>query len=240
MKKQVLIFVLALLPLCAFALGGDGSSRHKDKDHDPVFTGVSGGVTLHLGYLFSSSPDQLFSNGNLGSASDVQNLPKDGVGLGAGATFRVHFINHIHLGAEGHVSLMPLMKSGSSVRTAWAGAYCDYFFNLGIVRPLLGLGVGGGQMKRTFVPDNAEPVKIGDIYYNASYTKSPFFYLDPYVGLEIGLGSVLALFIKIDYMLPFGYSGSKMTASDVNWGNFMTPSGPRLHVGLLIGSMGKK
>lgn len=256
MKKSFLIIALAFLSLGLMAQEQEtddyqtpqqeqtskkqSDKKKKDKkNHGPVFSGVSGGVTLHAGYLFSDSPNKIFSSSGLGSLEDVKKLPKDGVGIGIGATFRIHLIDCIHLGAEGHLSTMPLMKSGSSVRTGWAGAYCDYYFHLGPVRPMLGLGVGGGQMKRLFVPQEASYVKDNSTYYNASYTKTPFFYLDPYIGMEIGLGNILAIFIKIDYMLPFGYTGSTLTSSDIKWDNFVSPSGPRLHVGLLLGSMGK-
>ena len=243
MKKRLLFAVLILLPLCLCAKEQEDSGRSgrdRSGSGDPVFSGVSGGVSVNIGYLFSDSPDKIFSNSNLGTASDVQNLPKDGVGLGCGAVFRIHLINHIHLGAEGQMSIMPLMKSGSNVRSGWGGAFCDYYANIGKVRPLAGLGVGGGVMKRLFVPDEVAYTVSNSTYYNASYTKTPFFYLDPYIGLEIGLGDMMALLIKIDYMLQFGYSGSKLTASDVTWSNFMTPSGVRLHIGFLLGSMGKK
>ena len=211
----------------------------KSRSASRVFTGFSGGMMLHGGYLFAQDPTQVFSNTGLGSLDYVKKLPKDGFCMGLGGTLRAHFINHIHLGAEGFVSTMPLMKTGSNVRTGWGGAMCDFYANWGKVRPLIGLTVGGGVMKRLFVPD-APTVTSADseTSYNASYTKTPFFLLDPYIGMEIGLTGHIALIIRIDYMLPFGTSKSKLTPN-VDWGNFMTPSGPRLYVGLMFGKMKK-
>ena len=242
MRKKISVLLLILFPLCVFAKGQEdsGGSKKSSGNKGSVFSGVSGGISVNIGYLFSDSPDKLFSNSQLGTALAVQDLPKDGVGLGCGAIFRIHLINHIHLGAEGQMSIMPLMKSGSNVRSGWGGALCDYYFSIGKIRPLAGLGVGGGVMKRLYVPEDVGYSPAGSINYNASYTKTPFFYLDPYVGMEIGIGESMAIFIKVDYMLQFGATGSKLTASDVRWSNFMTPSGPRLHVGFLLGSMGKK
>ena len=84
---------------------------------------------------------------------------------------------------------------------------CDFYATLGIVRPLVGLSIGGGSIKRLYVPEDAEATVTGDnkMVYNASYTKTPFFYLDPYVGLEILLGKI-SLYFRVDYMLPFGKS----------------------------------
>jgi len=251
MKKIYLLIALVLLPLCLSAQKQeeDASAAYErpeqsEKKSQKVFTGFSGGMMLHIGYMFSDSPEKLFSSTGLGNEDFIKNLPKSGVCLGLGGTLRIHLINHIHLGAEGGVSTMPLMGTGSSVRAGWGGAICDFYTNWGIVRPIIGLGIGGGKMKRLYVPKEAEDVYVTDndsTYYNASYTKAPFFYIDPYVGLEIGLGSHMALMIRVDYMLPFGRSQSGLTnlTSDIKWSNFMTPTGPRLYVGLMFGKMKK-
>ena len=94
-------------------------------------------------------------------------------------------------------------------------------------------------MRRLYVPDQAENVyyaSADSTHYNASYTKTPFFFLDPYVGLEIGLNSHMALLIRIDYLLPFGAADSKLT-DKVKWSNFITPSGPRLYIGIMFGKL---
>ncbi len=246
MRKTILIILVSalLLPgLTARAQEDAGTPKEvkakKSHSSSGIFTGFSGGMLLHGGYLFAKDPTQVFSNTGLGSLDYVKNLPKDGFCMGLGGTLRAHLINHIHLGAEGFVSTMPLMKTGSNVRTGWGGAMCDFYTDWGKVRPLIGLTVGGGVMKRLFVPD-APTVTSADseTNYNASYTKTPFFLLDPYIGMEIGLTNHMALIIRIDYMLPFGTSKSKLTPN-VDWGNFMTPSGPRLYVGLMFGKMKK-
>ena len=196
---------------------------------------------LHLGYLFSDDPRKVFSNAGLGSTEYMRALPKSGLCFGLGGSLRVHMINHIHLGAEGFVSTMPLMGTGSNIRTGWGGAMCDVYFNIGKAHPLLGLSVGGGAMRRLYVPNEA-PVVYGNdssFVYNASYVKTPFFYMDPYVGVEVDLNSHMALLIRIDYMLPFGRSNSSLTTlgNDVKWNNFLTPSGPRLYVGIMFGKL---
>ena len=246
MKKTIFIILVSalLLPGLTARAQEDADTPQevkakKSRSASRIFTGFSGGMMLHGGYLFAQDPTQVFSNTGLGSLDYVKKLPKDGFCMGLGGTLRAHFINHIHLGAEGFVSTMPLMKTGSNVRTGWGGAMCDFYTDWGKVRPLIGLTVGGGSMKRLFVPD-APTVTSADseTNYNASYTKTPFFLLDPYIGMEIGLTGHIALIIRIDYMLPFGTSKSKLTPN-VDWSNFMTPSGPRLYVGLMFGKMKK-
>ena len=251
MRKQFLILVLALLPLSLMAQeqGTNASSAEQSqnsssdtkKKASKVFTGFSGGMMLHAGYLFSDSPDQVFSNTGLGSQDYVRGLPKDGFCYGLGGALRAHLINHIHLGAEGFVSTMPLMGTGSNVRTGWGGVLCDFYTNWGKVNPLIGITIGGGTMKRLFVPAQEEGViyATDSTNYNASYIKTPFFFMDPYVGLEISLNNHMAILIRIDYMLPFGTTKSKLT-ENVTWSNFMTPSGPRLYVGIMFGRLKRK
>lgn len=247
--RKILIIVLALLPLGLWAQeaegAGTGSSQKetKAKSSSKVFTGFSGGMMLHAGYLFSDDPTKVFSNTGLGSWDYVKGLPKSGACFGLGGALRAHFVNHVHLGAEGFVSTMPLMNTGSNIRTGWGGVLCDFYTDWGKVRPLIGLTVGGGTMKRLFVPADSigyVPVEAstGDsTHYNASYVKTPFFFLDPYVGLEIGLNNHIAIIIRIDYMLPFGTTKSRLTDQTVKWSNFMTPSGPRLYLGIMFGKL---
>ena len=93
-------------------------------------------------------------------------------------------------------------------------------------------------MRRLYVPNAEVVVSPDSTNYNASYTRTPFFFMDPYVGLEIGLGNHTALLIRIDYMLPFGTTDSNLTGK-VKWSNFMTPSGPRLYIGIMFGKLKK-
>ena len=263
--KKTLLILFAILPLCLLAqrrsqdtykpapdeqvqTAQDQSENNKstrktsksdnseksDKSGKKTLTGFSGGMMIHGGYAFSQTPNELFRNGSLTGAK-LGDLPKDGFAFGLGGTLRLHLLDHIHLGGEGHMSFMPLMSSGSSIRTGWGGAMCDFYMTLGIVRPLIGMTIGGGAVRRVYVPEDADDVTTGDngMVYNASYSKTPFFLLDPYLGVEIALGKV-SMLVKLDYLLPFGKDHDSLTPN-VKWSNFITPSGPRIYVGFLFG-----
>ena len=115
MRRNILWIVLVLLPLGLVAQEqeADGKSESK-RSASHVFTGFSGGMMLHAGYLFSDNPTKVFSNTGLGSSDYVKGLPKSGACFGLGGALRVHLIDHIHLGAEGFVSTMPLMSRRTS------------------------------------------------------------------------------------------------------------------------------
>lgn len=254
MRKIITIIVFALLPLCLYAqeqkenAAAPESSQEEQKEKKPkkkaseVITGFTGGVLLHVGYLFSDDPRKVFSNSGLGTAGYV---PANGFCYGLGGMLRMHMLNHIHLGVEGVISTSPMMTTGSNVRTGWGGVSCDAYTDWGSVRPMIGLMIGGGSMSRLYVPATPQTnweTSEDKINYNASFAKTPFFLIDPYIGLEIGLKSQLALMLRIDYMLPFGRSTSNLVTStaDVNWSNFLTPHGPRLYIGLVFGNFKRK
>ena len=246
-KKQILILVLALLPLSLMAREQEDACTQAEKEQkhsSGIFTGFSGGMMLHGGYLFADNPQNIFSNNGLGSVDYVSGLPKDGFCYGLGGALRTHLINHIHLGAEGFVSTMPLMRTGSNVRTAWGGALCDVYGNWGKVRPMVGMTIGGGAMKRLYVPKTDPVAQTGSTattIYNSSYVKTPFFFIDPYIGMEIELAKHMALLIRIDYMLPFNINSRTLsnTGAFIKGDNFITPSGPRLYVGIMFGKLKK-
>lgn len=194
----------------------------KDNRRDSkVVTGFTGGMKLHIGYAFMKSPKYLFGDGTL---PEDNSLPKDGVTMGLGGELRIHMFNHVHLGGEGGMSMMPLMKSGSSLRSGWGGVLCDYYGTVGKAQLCIGGMIGGGKTKKLYVPNEGTSIVAEDgNTYNALYQTTSYFLLDPYVGLEASLTKRMSLLIKIDYMLPF------------KSGKFLYPSGPRLYVGLMFG-----
>ena len=83
MRKQFWILVLALLPLGMFAQEQESAEteaprKEKKSNAGKVFTGISGGMMLHAGYLFADDPTKVFSNTGLGSYDYVKGLPKSG------------------------------------------------------------------------------------------------------------------------------------------------------------------
>ncbi len=245
MSRKPLLILFALLPLCLIAQEQQSEFSAKEEkgeeknSRNRLFTGFSGGMMLHLGYVFSQSPDELFRNPSLMTDS---NLPKSGVTMGIGGALRIHLMDHIHIGSEGFVSTMPLMKTGSQIRTGYGGILCDYYGNWGKkVRPIVGMTIGGGSTSRLYVPYDGEIVegkedKEGQTTeYNASYTKTPFFMLDPYIGLEFSLNNHISLLTRIDWVLPFGAKDSKLSNQDVSWRNYVAPAGPRLYIGFMFG-----
>lgn len=193
--------------------------------------GLSGGLMAHIGYAFAKDASTMYHNPNLGTTRK-----DDGVSLGANASIRVHLLSHLHVGAEAGVSVVPLSKDGSRITTAWGGAFCDFYWNVRRVQLLVGMMLGGGNIGRLYV---SNPIEIeGETYSTTTYIRTPCFLLDPFVGIEIPVARRTAVLVKFDYMLPFGKKSEGLTNAKetIKWDNFLEPSGPRLHIGVMFGS----
>lgn len=193
--------------------------------------GLSGGLMVHGGYAFAKNTSTMYHNPTLSTSGK-----DDGMSLGAAASVRIHLISHLHVGAEAGVSVIPLSKDGSRVTTAWGGAFCDFYWTVKKVQLLAGAMLGGGNIGRLYVSD---AVKIGeDTYSTTTYIRTPCFLLDPYIGVEIPVARRVAILVKLDYMLPFGKKseGLSKTKEVIKWSNFLEPSGPRLHIGVMFGN----
>mgnify|MGYP002517198272 CR=1 FL=1 len=148
---------LILCCLCSFGMEAIASSSNEEEipktsneSKTRLLSGFSIGLTAHVGYAFSSSPEELFRNISISDLPQIANLPKDGVTMGVGAIIRLHLLNHLHLGVEGNFSNMPLMRNGSSLRNGWGGVLVNYYTEWGKVRPMIGASIGGGDVKLTF------------------------------------------------------------------------------------------
>ena len=206
----------------------------------PVFTGCSGGMMLHVGYLFAPDAGSLFGNTAFNSMAE---MPRGGVTFGIGGAAKVHFLDRIHLGGEGFVSTMPLMGNNSQIRTGWGGIVLDHYWTRDRFRPFLGFTLGGGSMRRMYdgenakgealsmLPQNTQREQSEDsngLAYNAYFRKTTFLFVGPYVGFEYALTQRVALVCRLDYVVPFGRNLTDEYA-------YMAPSGPRLYVGFMFG-----
>lgn len=219
---------------------GRSSRRRGDKAEPadrPVtknkYNGFSGGMTVHLGYQHG------IGSGFLNENKEEADLRSIAYGIGGMA--RIHLLHHIHVGAEGYVSTMPLKSQGdgSNIRSGWAGALCDYYVTLGRVQLMAGGTLGGGVQRNLHVLEDDNYPFLGDDFRDtwdkfftfgnhtstapATYTRKNFFVFDPYVALEYTVTNRMHLLFKLDYMICSHQR------------EFLTPSGPRLYIGVMFG-----
>lgn len=250
-KKIVMLMVLLCGTMSVYS--GETPTDSIAPQKCPVFTGCSGGMMLHLGYLFAPDAGSLFGNTVFNSMAD---MPRGGVTFGIGGAAKVHFLDRIHLGGEGFVSTMPLLGNNSQIRTGWGGIVLDHYWTRDRFRPFLGFTLGGGSMRRMYdgeeeedgrtmvrLPMNRDNTsdrtsmsardQVGaspesDLTYNAYFRKTMFLFVGPYVGFEYALTQRVAIVCRLDYVVPFGRNLTDEYA-------YMAPSGPRLYVGFMFG-----
>ncbi|HCS88468.1 MAG TPA: hypothetical protein DIW30_08855 [Bacteroidales bacterium] len=184
------------------------------QDAKPVYQGCSGGMMLHAGWL--------------GGNTNKYPYNPQGVTFGIGGAMRVNLWQHLRLGGEGYVSTMPvsatdarlLLQKGSYIRNGWGGILADACWRLDKVWPYLGASIGGGAKRSLFIADGSQDDWKAEEY--TVFRKQTYFYIDPFIGLDIVLTNAIHLSVKIDCMMA------------VRRSELLTPIGPRLYFGLMF------
>ena len=197
MKKTI---TLILIFCCIFA-----NAQEKKEKGKMAYSGFSGGMLLHLGYV--QSKNFTFSNG--------QTMQLKGLVFGLGGQARVHFGKYFRIGGEGYFSEHKY-KNGSYARIGWGGVLADCAFQIGKFAPFVGGTFGGGSQQN--LTNFSEP-KNDYILDETSYRKYGFMCVVPFVGVEYGLSKRIHLVFKADYM--FNVSNRQA--------DFIT--GPRFYLG---------
>lgn len=188
-----------------------------------VYQGFSGGMMVHLGYLYGSN--------------DKAPMTMNGGTMGIGGAARVHLWNHLRIGGEGFVSTLPVwmssvqtsaqspatphtLQQGSYVRNGWGGILADAYWQCGKVLPFLGATVGGGTQRALYIADGSQTDWQEESH--ALFHRQTYFMLDPFVGIEVAVSTHMHLTFRADYVLPIQRIG------------LLAPHGPRIYIGMMF------
>lgn len=219
MRKE---FVLILL---LFATAINAKDRVNEaptvvKEKTPVFQGYSGGMMLHVGYLFGKNPSAVLPSG--------ESISPQGLTTGIGGSLRVNLWKCLRVGCEGYVSTMKsgatdmkdILQSGSYVRTGSGGLIADACWRLEKVWPFIGASVGGGAMRTLSIVDGTEEDWQPEQF--AMLTKQGFGYVSPYIGMDWCMTKRIHMTFRMDWMLAMSQK------------RLLLPTGPRLYVGFMF------
>lgn len=214
--QKLLFIIISILPTLLSAhenlsLAQPGEPHKRAS----VFQGYSGGMMVHAGYLFGETAAPAYNTWS-------------GATLGIGGALRIHLWQHLRVGAEGYVSTMPAnlsnqrgqLKNGSYIRSGWGGIVADACWRKEKVWPYIGGGIGGGSCRSLYIYDgdeadwNPESTTI--------FHKDPFFYVNPYVGIDWCMTRRVHLTFKLDWLIAL----HKQTV--------VQPTGPRLYFGFMF------
>lgn len=158
------------------------------------YTGFSGGMMIHGGYLHSGTFELTDANNHSISQNKIEGIP-----FGIGGAARLHFGKHLRVGGEGYVSDIKYNSNGSYFSTSWGGLLIDYIWQFKRFAPFAGLLVGGGNSKNLTLNENYGNDFI--IESNASFREYSFLAIAPFVGVEYAVNSKIRLTLKADYLI---------------------------------------
>lgn len=204
--KKCLVILLCLMSLPILA-----ADNHKSMK---IFQGCSGGMMVHMGYLFGQNPL---------APADPQ-----GMTWGFGGAARVHLWKHFRVGFDGYVSTMnsnvtdarSILASGSYIRIGSGGVLADACWRFQKVWPYVGAGIGGGAMKGLYIVNGNQADWTPEA--NSIFNKQPFFYVTPYVGIDWCMKERAHMTFKFDWMLA------------IHDQQLLMPMGPRFYVGFMF------
>lgn len=208
MKYTMFIaFLLTVLPLQTVTASANHDGRF-------AFNGFSGGMTLHCGYLWGGR----MTFPTLGGDISSQNMR--GVPIGIGGSAKLHFGNHLRIGAEGYSTKLKYGDFGSSLSLGWGGLSADWQIRTGKFLPYAGITLGGGSA--TDLVFAKSPVHGDDTVMadgNIAYRKYGFAAIVPFIGVEFEVSRRMRLVLKADWLIKTGSPSRSF------------PSGPRIYFG---------
>ncbi len=221
MRKAWIIVILMMLSNVSVAFAGsavdsvDVQGGEMAKKRGPMaFSGCSGGMMIHSGYLFSK-PYKLTS-----PTGEVFDEQAKGFPWGMGGALRVHFGKYLRVGMEGYVSNLYYGMNRSHAAMGWGGALIDHPIEYKRWTFYLGAVFGGGRYKHLVL---LEDTPVDYILENkTSYRSYSMFIINPFIGFEYALTRKVHFTMKMDYMLNVSNPEDDYA------------TGPRLFVGILF------
>lgn len=158
------------------------------------YSGFSGGMMVHSGYLQSKDFTIATNNGQ-----SLQNLQAKGVPFGIGGAAKVHLGKYLRVGGEGYVSNLNYGEYNSIFSLSYGGVLVDCIWQNKRFSPYIGVLFGGGSTQNTTLFASTPDDFIAE--ENVSYRKNSFLALTPFVGVEYALNDKIRLTLKADYLV---------------------------------------
>ena len=158
------------------------------------YSGFSGGMMVHSGYLQSKDFTIATNNGQ-----SLQTLQAKGVPFGIGGAAKVHLGKYLRVGGEGYVSNLNYGEYNSIFSLSYGGVLVDCIWQNKRFSPYIGVLFGGGSTQNTTLFASTPDDFIAE--ENVSYRKNSFLALTPFVGVEYALNDKIRLTLKADYLL---------------------------------------
>ncbi|MDR1113407.1 MAG: hypothetical protein LBL18_06600 [Bacteroidales bacterium] len=156
------------------------------------FSGFSGGMALHTGYLYAGKP--VFRTlAGVATVGEKQH----GMPVGIGGVVKFHFGRHFRVGSEGYSSTLIYGKTKSRWSLSWGGLLADCQWQVKRWTWFAGGTAGFGAVRHLVLLDaNSSDLQIEQ---QSVYHKYNVIILVPFVGVEYALTGTVHLCLKLDY-----------------------------------------
>lgn len=196
MRKLLLVYIILSVSLL---LSAENTSLESDtikakRRHPLAFSGCSGGMMVNVGYGFSGTYRLYDADG-----VSLGDFRRQGVPVGMGGAARIHFGNHLRVGAEGYVSTMRYAAHAGYAQIGWGGITVDSQWAVRRWTLFAGGMIGGGSHKNLDVVNDASTHEYQ--VSSSSYRTYPFMAVAPYVGAEFALTRKVHVVAKVDYVV---------------------------------------
>jgi hypothetical protein len=156
------------------------------------FSGFSGGMALHTGYLYAGMPAFHTLTGMPVMGEKLHGMP-----AGIGGAVKLHFGHHFRVGSEGYSSTLVYGKTKSRWSLSWGGLLADSQWQVKRWTWFAGGTVGFGAVRHLVLLDaNSNDLQIEK---QSVYHKYNVVVLVPFVGVEYALTETVRLCLKLDY-----------------------------------------
>lgn len=210
------IAALFLLAAAATLTHTTAKAGTRDRKSPLAYSGYSGGMMVHSGYVSSSSVTFSYGDGSQAATMKMSGMP-----LGIGGALKIHFGKHLRIGTEGYSSNLRYGKNGSYSHTGWGGVLVDGVIPIGKWSPFAGVTVGGGGVKNVTVLEKTTEDFIMD-EGTTSFRRYAFMAIAPFIGVEYALTQRVHLVLKADWLLD-------ATSAQPDF-----VQGPRLYLGFMF------
>jgi hypothetical protein len=156
------------------------------------FSGFSGGMALHSGYLYAGTPVFSTLDGVAVKGEKVHGAP-----VGIGGVLKLHFGRHFRIGGEGYNSTLVYGKAKNRWSLGWGGLLADSHWQIKKWGLFVGGTVGFGAVRHLVLLD-ANPNDL-QIEGQNVYRKYSVVMLVPFMGVEYAFTERMRLYLKLDY-----------------------------------------
>lgn len=161
------------------------------QESEKGFTGFSGGMMIHSGYMWGNDFQITDNQNNTIAEKNVPHVP-----FGIGGALRLHFGAHFRLGMDGGVTTLSNRRSGQRWQLGFGNILAEGTWSYRNFLFFVGGSIGGGGVRNmVLLSANDQDYQLEN---QVLYRKYGVLLVTPAAGFEYALSSRMHLICKVD------------------------------------------